>query len=297
MACANHRHFDSASSNNYRKHRGHFKIEYGKGSAEGSYGSDTLTIGGLSADRHTFAEVVKATNFNYTKYDGVLGLAFPLPHDKIKSPLDSFLAQGLITERHFSIKLSPNISSEYGSQLVIGGLDPVHIASKVHYFLLNEKRHWQFRMSSVTVKSSDKTFCNRECNVMLNSGSSLIAGPREEMDRLHIDVLNATKLEYFDRYAVDCESISRLPTISFLMRDINGYMVKYSIKAIHYIRIFQVCASFPAICLSLTVDFHSYRAVKEKSVSLNSRQSLMIGGFWAYRFNADSSLTTTWIRE
>lgn len=266
MACANHRQFDSGSSNNYKKHRGHFKIEYGKGSAEGSYGSDTLAIGGLSADRHTFAEVVKATNFNNTKYDGVLGLAFPLPHDKIKSPLDSFLAQGLINERHFSIKLSPNISSVYGSQLVIGGLDPVHVASKVHYFSLTEKRHWQFRMNSVTVKSSEKTFCNRECNVILNSGSSLIAGPVEEMDRLHIDVLNATKLEYFDRYAVDCDSISKLPTISFLMRDIKGYIVKYSIKAIHYIQIFQVCTSSLAIYLSLTVDFNLYRAAKEKSV-------------------------------
>lgn len=233
-------------------------MKYGRGFAEGFYSYDTFRLGGLRAAKQIFAEATNTTTFDGAKYDGVLGLGFPLLNENIKSPLDNFQEQGFITERHFSLKLNSDISSKYGGELVIGGVDEVHIVGKMHFYPVTKANHWQFRMESVSVQKEDVRFCDGGCEAILNSGSSVILGPTKEIHRLNVEVLKATKIKGFDRYFLHCPTINKLPSISFTMKDRSHRIVKYSLRPRHYTQIFKVCAFVGApFSLTFSSSLHS----------------------------------------
>lgn len=240
IACRIHRRYNSGASRTHKKHGGVFGIKYEMGSAEGFYSYDVLRMGGLRASGQLFAEAVKTTTFDDANWDGVMGLGFP--KEGLKSPLDNFQAQGFINQRHFSFKLNSKASSTESSELIIGGVDSAHYTGKMHFFPVTRAYYWQFRMESVSVSTDSINLCVGGCEAILDTGSSLMLGPKEEIKRLNLDVLNAKYDARHDRYYLHCSAVRGLPNISFTMKDKNGRFVKYTLKPRHYIRMFKVCS-------------------------------------------------------
>lgn len=188
-----------------------------------------------------FGAATNSTTFDDAEYDGIMGLGFPSP--QIRSLLDYLK----LAERHFSIKLNPDISK--GGELIIGGVDEAHYTGYMRFFGITEldfpavrANYWQLRMVAVSLPMVNLKLCASGCDVIVNSGSSLISGPRKELHELHEKVFKAMHNKDFDRYFVHCPTMDDLPSISFMMKDKEHRYVTYSLKPRDYVQRLKVCA-------------------------------------------------------
>lgn len=250
-ACRKSRRYDSSKSRTYKQYGGSFHIKYEKGSADGFYLKDILRMGGLRAAMQIVGEAVNSTTFDDAKWDGIFGLGFPSSKQQFLSPLDNFLNDGFIKERHFSFKLNSAGSGAIGGELIIGGVDKAHFTGKMYFFPVTRARHWQLRMESVAIQKTGVTLCVGGCDVILDTGSSLILGPYADIEKLNVEILKAKLNERHKRYYLHCSTVNDLPVIQFVLKNKANHIKKYSLKPKQYIRRFKVCA----LSLNIALQF------------------------------------------
>ena len=107
-ACYLHKYFDSSKSSSYIKNGTKFNITYGSGAVEGFVGTDTVTMAGLKAQKANFGQITKlhGVSFLASKFDGILGMAFPeISVDHLEPIFDILVRQG-VCENSFSFYLT-----------------------------------------------------------------------------------------------------------------------------------------------------------------------------------------------
>ncbi|KAI5920594.1 aspartic peptidase domain-containing protein [Camillea tinctor] len=116
-------HYDPGRSSSAKRVGGDFKIEYGSGSAQGTYYKDDLYISGAKVESQQFG----VANKSDTVWFGIMGLGHGLGNGFINYPLviDSLAAQGLTNSKLFSLDLGtqPKPGAAVTGQIVFGGVD------------------------------------------------------------------------------------------------------------------------------------------------------------------------------
>ncbi|XP_078797586.1 nothepsin isoform X1 [Oryzias latipes] len=232
QACAFHRHFKAFKSSSFHHDGRTFGIHYGSGHLLGVMGKDTLRIGNLTVLNQEFGESVyePGSTFVTAKFDGVLGLAYPSLAEIIGKPVfDNMLAQKILDEPIFSFYLSRSKSKSVPEgQLLLGGTDESLYSGPINWVPVTIKGYWQIRMDSVSVQGVS-SLCRRGCEAIVDTGTSLIAGPPREILRLH-QLIGATPTHFGD-FVVDCARLSSLPHVTFVLGE-----VEYTLTSEHYIR-------------------------------------------------------------
>jgi phytepsin len=94
--------------------------------------------------------------------------------------------QGLVEKPVFSFWLNRDATEEEnGGELVFGGSDPKHFKGNHLYTPVTRKGYWQMNMGDVLVDGKSTGFCAGGCAAIVDSGTSLLAGPSvcyEEQD-------------------------------------------------------------------------------------------------------------------
>ena len=121
----------------------------------------------------------------------------------------------------------------------MGGSDPAHYVAPFAYVPVTKKGYWQFKMDAMKIQST--SLCNGGCQAIADTGTSLIAGPTEEVNKLQ-KIIGGTMVGPGE-YKVDCKLVGTLPDISFV---IGGKTFK--LKGSDYI--LKVKAMGQTICLS-----------------------------------------------
>merc|ERR1712080_648230 len=97
-----------------------------------------------------------------------------------------------------------------GGELILGGSDPAHYVPPFNYVNVTRKGYWQFKMDGVKVKST--ALCKGGCQAISDTGTSLIAGPVEDVNKLQ-KLIGGT-LVGPGEYQVPCNTIDSLPPIT-----------------------------------------------------------------------------------
>ncbi|XP_037284260.2 cathepsin D [Rhipicephalus microplus] len=213
--CKDKKKYDSSKSSTYKADGRKFRIEYGSGIVEGIYSTDVLTIGNGKVNPQTFAEATKAQGsiFKAAKFDGLLGLGYPaLAEDNVVPVFDNMMKQNLLPKPVFSVYLNRDPKATPGGEIYFGGINSNRYTGSITYTSVTKKSYWQFKMQGMQVKK-DKTFCVGGCDAVMDTGSSFIEGPRDEIERLN-KYLRATEEPAGD-WRVKCANIPRMPKISF----------------------------------------------------------------------------------
>ena len=196
VVCWTHKTYDSSKSSTYVKDGTAFDISYGSGSVSGFTSRDIARIGDIESHM-SLGEIksAKGTAFQVSQMSGILGLAY---NSISVDGLPTFMDQTNLKDKSFSFYLHNNPDESY---MVIPGMDTEgYTAIQSHPVV--EKKYWALAMSSI--KKGDKVIDASNYKAVIDSGTSLIAGPKA----LVADLIEGITIES------DCSNLATQPTLT-----------------------------------------------------------------------------------
>lgn len=264
-ACRKHAKYVPENSLTYEATDEDFFIKYGTGRVEGYQSYDKITVwiffllhpswgfpfdlilsfkvAGISILHQVFGAVVKLSEiFKNLKFDGIFGLAFQdIAANGAQTAIDNMKKQGLIKKRVFSIRMDRDDQPK-GGVLIIGGVDEDLFVPPMRYIPILSGGFWRIFIKSITETSNTIDICPNGCNAILDSGTSLMAGPRKVVQALNEHILNATYSKKTKNYILDCSRLPNMPDIIITIQDQPyvltpyDYVLQVSAFSTRYIR-------------------------------------------------------------
>ena len=216
IACLLHNKYDSTKSSTYKPNGTDLEIRYGSGSMKGFLSTDVLGIGSAQIKDQTFGEATTEPGITFVaaKFDGILGLGFDtISVDGVPTVFRNMVTQGLVSNDVFSFYLNRDSTSTPGGEIIFGGSDPEHYSGDFTYVPVQKPGYWQFTMDAINVDGKSDQFCVNGCQAIADTGTSLLAGPSEEVAKLNA-LIGATPIA-MGEYLVKCDDINQMPNITF----------------------------------------------------------------------------------
>lgn len=217
IACLLHHKYDSAKSSTYVKNGTDFAIHYGTGSLSGFLSQDIVTIGNLKIKEQLFGEATHQPGITFiaAKFDGILGLAYDkISVKNVKPVFDNVIEQKLVDQNVFSFYLNRDPGATPGGELLFGGIDPQYYTGELNWVNVTRKAYWQIQMDKVDV-GNGLTVCKDGCAAIVDTGTSLITGPTDEVKQLQKAI--GAKPIIKGQYMVDCDKMSSMPTVNLVL--------------------------------------------------------------------------------
>jgi hypothetical protein len=164
-----------------------------------------------------FAEITDVSGlglaYSVGKFDGILGLAFPrISVDGITPLFPTAVSQGLIPNPVFAFYLGSTDGAT--GELTLGGYDTAHFTGAISWVPLSAETYWETTLQGLTVNGSPVTNATR---VILDTGTSLLAGPSEDVKNLAAQVGATPFFLNPKEYTIDCNAVNTAPEIVFTM--------------------------------------------------------------------------------
>ncbi|KAG0169811.1 hypothetical protein DFQ28_002865 [Apophysomyces sp. BC1034] len=135
--------YDHTKSSTFRSASMPFSIEYGRGSANGTYAYETVGLGGATVDNQmigmaTHTEDILGVVRQGRQNNGIMGLGFPGLNSArgVKNDVPfvfHLVANNVIREPVFSLFLNSQFKFGRSGQIVLGGIDQSHYSGKLRY--------------------------------------------------------------------------------------------------------------------------------------------------------------------
>ncbi|CAL0320919.1 unnamed protein product [Lupinus luteus] len=180
LACYTHHWYKAKKSKTYTKNGTSCKISYGSGAISGFFSQDNVKVGDVIVKNQDFIEATRegSLSFVLAKFDGLFGLGFQEISVENAVPVwYNMVQQHLVKEQVFSFWLNGDPNAKNGSELVFGGVDPKHFKGNHSYVPVTKKGYWQIEMGDFFIGDISTGVCEGGCAVIVDSGTSLLAGP------------------------------------------------------------------------------------------------------------------------
>ncbi|VDP88581.1 unnamed protein product, partial [Echinostoma caproni] len=213
-ACWLHNKYNYAASSTYVPNGTVFDIQYGTGSVSGFISVDTFEIGGVNVKQQPFGEAIKEPGivFVFAKFDGILGMGFrSISVGGAITVFENMVNQGLLPEPVFSFYLNRNASDPVGGELLLGGIDPKYYTGEITYVPVTHEAYWQFKVDKMEFPGV--SICADGCQAIADTGTSLIAGPKKEVEALN-EQMGGTWIPG-GTYIINCDRMSSLSPVTF----------------------------------------------------------------------------------
>jgi len=211
--CAPHKKYSHATSNTAsavtnEKGETSSEITFGTGQISGNFYRDNMCLGeSMCFDANFIASKHESESpFAEIPFDGIMGLGFKdLSMGDGFNIVDDLQTKGNLPGGQFSFYLTDDGDSE----LTFGGYKPEYLASAVVWSPVVRESWWQVGMDDIAFNNQPQNLCNGGCQVAVDTGTSMLAGPSELIDKL------ARLINVKD----DCSNFDSLPKLGFQLGD------------------------------------------------------------------------------
>uniref|UniRef100_A0A7S1SAQ6 Peptidase A1 domain-containing protein n=1 Tax=Alexandrium catenella TaxID=2925 RepID=A0A7S1SAQ6_ALECA len=202
--------YDPRRSSTHEATGQEFELLYGQGGVSGYWCRDDIAIGSLTLDNFTFGEATdtkELRGYPRANFDGILGLGFrALSEDNLPTALMALAESAQLDDMVFGFHLPWKGHGE----LVIGGVDPEHYVGNFSFVDLSHASYWAVALDAV--KLGGYMSLTRSRNAIIDSGTSLIAGPASQVEALAA-MMGAVRMRA--AYTVACKEAESLPALAF----------------------------------------------------------------------------------
>jgi len=209
--CAPHRKYNNKASNSAsfvtnEKGESSSEITFGTGQVSGDFYKDKLCIGDKLCFDANFiaADKMSIEPFSEIPFDGIMGLGF-----KDLSMGDGFnIVDDLQTRANVpggNGQFSFYVTDGEDSEVTFGGYRSERLASDIIWAPVKVESWWQVAIDDITFNNKPMNLCNGQCQVAVDTGTSMLAGPSELVDKLQ-SMVNAKD---------DCSNFNELPNLGF----------------------------------------------------------------------------------
>mmetsp|Transcript_25122 Transcript_25122/g.74707 ORF Transcript_25122/g.74707 Transcript_25122/m.74707 type:complete len:594 (+) Transcript_25122:92-1873(+) len=211
--CNPHKKYDPSSSSTgatvlNERGEGSTEISFGTGDISGDYYKDQFCIADnlCTEVRFVAATAQSPSPFSDTPFDGILGLGFKdLSMGEHFNIVDDLNDAGQMPGNQFAVFLTDDGASE----ITFGGYKPENIASDIVWANVVRESYWQVGVEDITFNGKDTGLCDGGCQVAVDTGTSMLAGPSDLVDKL-TGKLGAKE---------DCSNMASLPNLGFRIGD------------------------------------------------------------------------------
>jgi hypothetical protein len=179
-------------------------IQFGTGKIHGQFYQDHICLGQETAcmkANFIGTDYESEMPFDQCSFDGIMGLGF---RDLSMGPgfnmVDDVVLQHALPSNKFSVYLT----DDGGSEISFGGYKHSQAASDVFWAPVTRQSYWQIGIDDVTFNNAKTGLCSN-CQVAVDTGTSLLAGPTEVVNQL------STKLNLKE----DCSNLGSMPLLGF----------------------------------------------------------------------------------
>lgn len=201
------------------------EVEFGSGTIIGSFTEDTVRINNdIEIKSQAFGEIEeeKGDIFYKVKFSGIVGLAFPeLSEYGYKSLFDNIINQKLLNKNWFSMYLTDSNEKEQ-SEFILGEPSHQYYIGNINWIKVSKKQFWEVKLDDIQINGKSINLCSNGCNAAIDTGTSLITGPSNDIQMLLKD--------YLIMNSCNKENLNTMPSISFI---IGG--IEYKLESKNYV--------------------------------------------------------------
>lgn len=187
---------------------GSSEITFGTGQISGDFFKDKVCLADSICIDANFIAATKETTepFQEIPFDGIMGLGFKdLSMGAGFNMIDDLTDKGALPNGQISFYLTDDGDSE----VTFGGYKSEHLASDVVWAPVQLQSWWQVGVTDITFDNLPKGLCGGGCKVAVDTGTSMLAGPSNLVDKLS-DMVDVKE---------DCSNFDNLPKLGFQIDD------------------------------------------------------------------------------
>lgn len=186
-------------------------ITFGTGEMSGVYVRDNVCLGTeICAQGNLIAATEESDEpFSLVPFDGILGLSLPqMAEGPSFSILDRMVQSGAFEQPLFSVFFG---NEGEQSEITFGSYKKDRMETELFWAAVTTPGYWQVKMEDITIADQRMNLCSggNGCQVAVDTGTSLLAGPSTIVDTL------VEKLQVAD----DCSNLNKLPDVGFIVED------------------------------------------------------------------------------
>jgi len=182
-------------------------LMYGTGEATGVIVQDKVCIGSTCARMDIVSAMEESdAPFGEAPFDGIFGVGLTgLSQAPAFNILDCMMREKTIKTALFSVFLASREGEE--SEILFGSYRPEHIADSLLWVPVMNTGFWQVPLDAISLLGQELANKSSNASVVIDTGTSLIAGPPEVVNEL-LDRINV---------ASNCSNFDSLPDIGFVI--------------------------------------------------------------------------------
>jgi len=183
-------------------------ITFGTGEMSGVFVKERICVGSICTNGNFVSATEESDEpFSLVPFDGIFGLALPqMSEGKGFNVMDCMVSQKVLKSNVFSVFFGIGDNEE--SEISFGEFKQERMASAIFWAPVSTPGYWQVVMEDVTINNVKQKLCTNGCQVAVDTGTSLLAGPTDTINAL-IDRLAA---------ADDCANYKKLPNLGFVVQ-------------------------------------------------------------------------------